>query len=485
MAVRSGENGPIPGRLLILLGCAVFAGCFGGSAAANKAGGAGGPVTLRVATDDPADRPGSDALEELAKRVRELSHGTVRMTIQLNAGGDGRDWDQKVARKVIAGRADLGLVPARAWDTEGVTTLRALSAPFLITSDELLDDVVRSDLAGDLMSGLATTGVRGLALFPEGMRHPFGYEAPLLGPDDYRGAAIRTPTSATTAAVFDALGARTVDTEPDDRTQAGTESAYDLYPAGIATGNVTLFAKADVLVINDDVADRLDAQQRTAVEKAAIETRDWMIRTGPRDAEAARGYCRGGGAVVLAKRGDIAALQAATAPVTATLERDPKTRDLIAAIRERRRGIDPPVPVACGHQADARGAAARGGADARFDGVYRFAITDRQLRAAGVRRAAEIAENHGIYTVTLSHGDYCWKQRAPNDLNNPDECSTYEIRGSRVIWNYPTGAPDVYRFARRGDGDLAVTAVRAGTPPALPYVKAWAANTWEQIGGGD
>jgi TRAP-type C4-dicarboxylate transport system substrate-binding protein len=486
IAARAGENRPITGRLLIVVAlCAAFAGCFGGSGEANKAGDASGPVTLRVATDDPADRPGSNALEELADRVREISHGTVLMQIELNAGGDGSDWDQKVARKVIAGDVDLGLVPARAWDTQGVTSLRALSAPFLVTSDALLDDVVTSDLAKQLMSGLDGTGVHGVALFPEGLRHPFGFTAPLFGPDDYRGETIRTPTSATTAAVFKALGARTVDTELDARTQAGAESAYDLSPTGIATGNVMLFAKADVLVINDDVADRLDSQQRAAIEKAAIETRDWIVRTAPGDAKAARGYCQAGGAVVLAKPADVAALKAATAPVTADLERDAKTRELIGAIRERARTVTAPPAVACGKEADARGAGVPGGADARFDGVYRFEITDRQLREAGVTRAADIAENHGIFTVTLSHGDYCWKQRAPNDLNNPDECSTYELRGARVIWNYPTGAPDVYRFAKLPDGDLKVTAVRGGTPAALPYVKVWAANVWERIGGGE
>jgi hypothetical protein len=327
--------------------------------------------------------------------------------------------------------------------------------------------------------------VHGLALFPEGLRHPFGYERPLLRPEDYRGQAIRTPTSATSAAVFQALGATTVDTEPDARTQAGTESAYDLYPAGIATGDVTLFAKADVLVINDDVADRLDDQQRTAIEKAAIATRDWMARTAPSDADAARGYCRGGGAVVLAGARDVAALEAATAPVTKSLEQDDETRELIAAIRERAGAVTAPRAVACGSRSSARATQPAAGADGRFDGVYRFDISDRQLRTAGVENAADIAENHGIFTVTLSHGDYCWKQRSPNDLNNPDECSTYELRGARVVWNYPTGPADVYRFVKTADGDLKVTAVSAGTPGALPYVKVWAANTWERIGGGE
>ena len=42
-----------------------------------------------------------------------------------------------------------------------------------------------------------------------GLRHPFGFEAPLLGLEDYQGGEIRTHTSNTTTAVFRALGATT------------------------------------------------------------------------------------------------------------------------------------------------------------------------------------------------------------------------------------------------------------------------------------
>ena len=32
----------------------------------------------------------------------------------------------------MTGELEMGLIPARAWDTEGVTSLRALHAPFLV-----------------------------------------------------------------------------------------------------------------------------------------------------------------------------------------------------------------------------------------------------------------------------------------------------------------------------------------------------------------
>ena len=93
---------------------------------------------------------------------------------------------------VTSGELDMGLIPSRAWDTEGVTSLRALNAPFLVDSDELLDEVVSDDEStDDLMAGLDKAGVVGLALFPDALRHPFALKEPLLGPEDYSGRVIR------------------------------------------------------------------------------------------------------------------------------------------------------------------------------------------------------------------------------------------------------------------------------------------------------
>ncbi len=180
----------------------LLSGCLGGEEG-TKAGGGAGPLTLRVGTDDPPGRPGEAQIEELAHRVEELSRGDIRIKAVLDAGGDVRLGPARHTEGQAMVTSTWRLIPARAWDTEGVTSLRALNAPFLITSDELFAEVISGDLADDLMSGLDEAGVVPLALFPEGLRHPFGFEAPLLGPDDYAGEEIRTPTSKTTAAMFE------------------------------------------------------------------------------------------------------------------------------------------------------------------------------------------------------------------------------------------------------------------------------------------
>ena len=469
---------------VVLLSGAGLVGCLGADEG-TKAGAARGPLTLRLAADDPPRRPGSRQIAEYARRVERLSGGKLRIEPVLNAGGEDPDWDQHVAKKVVSGDFEMGLIPARAWDTEGVTSLRALSAPFLITSEALRDEVVASDLADELMSGLDEAGVHGLALFPEGLRHPFGFKAPLLGPEDYAGEAIRAPTSNTTAAMFAALGATTNSSEMDAGDQAGMESSYDLGPRGTATGNVTFSAKANALVINDDVLEGLDDDERAVLEQAAAETRDWAIETAPSDAEAARTYCRAGGVVVFASDSEVVALEEATAPVYAELERDERTRNLIEAIRRLGRELAPATPpAACGRHRPANESTVGGVADSRFDGVYRFEITDAQLRANGITSRAEIEENHGIYTVTIADGTYCWEARGPNPYDNPDDCGTLEIDGERVVWHYPVDGPDVYRFDKAADGDLEVTLVRPSSAAVRPYAESWA-GTWKRISGGD
>ena len=76
--------------------------------------------TLRIATDDEPGRPAAAQIEEFARNVKEHSGGKVLIEPVWKAVGEDKDDpDQAVARAVVTGDFDMGLVPARAWDTEG------------------------------------------------------------------------------------------------------------------------------------------------------------------------------------------------------------------------------------------------------------------------------------------------------------------------------------------------------------------------------
>src|SRR5207253_9827926 len=106
---------------IVVIMSIVAAGCTK-AAGGDKAGGSGEPVSLRLGTSDPKGRPASDDIEQVASQGAKLSGGSVRIDIAWEAQGHGvARPDQRVAEMVRAGTLDAALVPARAWDKEGVT----------------------------------------------------------------------------------------------------------------------------------------------------------------------------------------------------------------------------------------------------------------------------------------------------------------------------------------------------------------------------
>ena len=402
--------------MVALAAVVALAGCTGATAEGTKAGGQAAPVILRIGTDDFQGRPAADQIEEFARQVDELSDGGVRIEPVWNAAGDmgEDDWDQKVARMVVAGELDMGLIPARAWDTEGVTSLRALNAPFLITSEELAAEVATSELAGTMLAGLENVGVTGLALLPEGLRHVFSFGDPLLTPGDFEGELIRVPASDTAYATFAALGATPDDvTASTDAISKGEVAAAESSFAGTlslpapSTGvsNVTLYPKYNSLVINTSAWAELPADQQAALHEAAQRTRGWSIDTLPDEASAAAAFCRSGGRVVTAEEQALAAFRQAVEPVYTELEKDPTTRTLIEQIRalQASTGAQAETVEPCGPDSVAPPTEASGESATFPQGVYRAEVPPEVFLEAG---ASEFdADNHaGVWTLTFADG---------------------------------------------------------------------------------
>ncbi|WP_104140971.1 TRAP transporter substrate-binding protein [Arthrobacter sp. ZGTC131] len=323
--------------LLVASGCSAPPAPTSGAAEQTK--------TLTVATDDEPGRPSAAQIEEYARQVKELSGGKLLIEPVWKVVGDGMDdWDQAVARGVVANHFDMAVVPVRAWDTEGVTAFAGLHAPFLVTSNSLMEKVAAPEIADELLAGLEKIGVTGLALFPESPRMLFAFGKPALKPSDFAGKTVRAARSDTTYAVLKSLGAT-----PDDLvggqfpdglaagTVAAAESSFalagDLPEPSIATGNLILYPKINSLVVNAKVLKDLGEAERQWLKDAAAGTRRWADEALPAIADDAARFCRDGGTVVTATDAEVAAFKAAAAPVYTQLERDPGTKALIAKIR--------------------------------------------------------------------------------------------------------------------------------------------------------
>lgn len=411
----------------VVVTLAVIAGCGGGSGS-SKAGGVPPPVTLRIGTDDSPGRPSADAISEFARLVEQRSSGALRIEPVWHADGtDQRNWDQLVARMVVAGQLDMGVIPTRAWDTEGVTSLRALNAPFLVTSADLVNHIVTGDIANTMLSGLDQSGVHGLTLLPEGFRHLFSFGDPFLTPADLAGGTFRVPRSDTADAFFTALGAtsddlggRPFEAAVHAGTTVGAESSFLLatdLPRSTATGNLVLYPKINSLVINSEVLNRLSATQQSLLRDAANDTQQWVLAHPTDEAATAKSFCDRGGRIVNAAASDLTAFEQAADPVYTELEADGATKELITKIRDLKQHSQAPVTVEeCAPPATTPAAAepppvssptpvSNASTDATVfpDGVYRLSITADELVAAGADRkwSNDVA---GVWTLTFDHG---------------------------------------------------------------------------------
>ena len=321
--------------ILAVAALAAAAGC-GGSGAPDKAGGEGTPLVLRLGTQDRSDLPGGKLASHFADEVRRRSGGSLRVSVTYEVAGRGSRWDQKVAELVRSGRLDLALVPSRAWDVEGVRSMRALQTPFILqTAEQVRRALSDPSVAATMLSGLRPLGVTGLGLIPESLRHPFAVHGALRSLQDFAGAVIRAPRSDMTWALLRALGARPVDLDGPPYTSAlrrGTVTAAEsdlalASPAppapATATGNITFFPLVDVIVANSRTLARLSSRDRDILRRAAADTAAWAPSSLLSDSDAGREFCKDGGRVVNASPHDLAALTAAARPVTTELERDP------------------------------------------------------------------------------------------------------------------------------------------------------------------
>lgn len=317
-------------------------------------------ITLRFAISDGEGLPRIDNyVHEFVDQVHALSQGKITIEPTWDAGSGTTDgYEKGVIKLVRQGKFDLGLASARTWDTQGITNFQVLQAPFLITNDALAEAVATSDIATRILNSLSPAGVVGLTLWPEDLRHPFSVvpDKPLLAPQDFAGAQIRTPLSDVSYQLMKVLGARPMSEDSGYQgAESGLRQGGTLNGKPIATGNVTFFPKYQVLFANEAVFTRLSEAQRTVLRQAAAAAQTKAIAEHPREVDAATAWCADGNTIVLASDAQVAAFEQAAQPIFDQLAKEPLNAELIAAIRDlKAHTVASPGAAACGTTAAAK-----------------------------------------------------------------------------------------------------------------------------------
>ena len=429
------------------------------SAQDDPAGGRQQTITLTAWSGEAQSRPSGAQLASFADAVSRLSDGRIVVTTEYGAGS-GPTADGNVIEAVRADHVDIGLEASRSFSGEGVLTFRAITAPFLIQTNELAAAVSGDPtVTTPMLAGLTASGMTGLGLLPETIRHPFGAKSqPVLGPADYRGKVVRSLTSTETYAVFRALGAEPGFWDLEDfQTRLDTgkidivESSFELAKsvmgrAAVATGNVAFFPRMNVLFANSGVVSRLSSGDRDILVKAADAARQQAISAITPEEVAAKAYCLEGGQVVNASSQQRQELATAVGPYMAGLEADPATRTVVEAIKAlaaRTPGpASPPMPCGTTPAPPSRDPPWPVSASASpIDGTYRVTVTDDDLQKVGVP-PAEIAATRGTITMTIRRGQMTVDQVADPPVAEPHTVWSIAFRPARqVMLIDPTADP--------------------------------------------
>jgi TRAP-type C4-dicarboxylate transport system substrate-binding protein len=426
------------GRAGILVVTAVaLAGCS--TSSGNKAGGAGRPVVLRMATTDgiPGSKP---QIGYLVDRVEQLSAGNVRIDVVYGVGSFARDAEQRIVADVAAGTYDLGVVGTRVFDTLGINSFQALTAPMLIDSYPIQRAVIDSDIPGRMMRSLDGVHVSGLGVLADSLLNPAAAEEPLLASKDWRGIGFAFFASNLEAAAIRALGARPSDASPE----AGESSlrAYDLLEPLYLTANVNLWPQTLAIIGDPDRLTGLSSEQRAwldqAVRDAAARSTDLVTV----DADALSDLCASGARLATASDADIAGLRDAFAPVVADAKRDAQTAGFIVEI-ELLKGQTPAgealtIPDGCtGTTIDPNSdvPTTTTTPETPLDGVWEVTYSRDELVAAHPDPSEVEPSNYGHSTLELHGGDFSYSYvTQTGDGGEPSLIGTYAVAGDEMVF---------------------------------------------------
>jgi TRAP-type C4-dicarboxylate transport system substrate-binding protein len=435
----------------------VLAGCT--TSEANKAGGSGEPLVLRMA-NGYSSLEYEPAVDFFVRRVEELSEGALRIEVVDEWGRNNDSYppenEQTVVRDVAAGEVELAWVGTRIFDTLGVGSFQALTTPMLIDSYPLEQAVIDSDIPDRMMERLPEIGVIGLAILADGLRKPIAVGQPLLGPDDWRGITFQSFRSDVQAQAIEALGAQPTDllgAALDEGLESGQIQGFEknllIYQinemqltAPFVTANVNLWPQTVALIADPDQLSGLTEQQRGWLEEAAHDAA--AASTGlmdPHEQQLVTGLCNSGAAFVNASDADLAALRDAFAPLYAELEQDPQTAAFIADIEELKRQTPPAAALTFPDDCETAAPLPTGTKTTRMtplDGEWEVTLTREELLDAIARNGNDLLEdnpgNYGHQTLVFDRGDMCGTDDGVFSGGN-----TYAIDGGTLTVFTPEG----------------------------------------------
>ena len=381
-------------------------------------------AVLRLATIDRVNNNGqSYGPEAFVQNLEKVSGGRLKVEMTIEYGDGAAEAESNLVKAIASGEVDGGWPSTRAFANAGIPGLGAVEAPMTLTSYAAEKTLVSGPVADKLLAKLDGTGVVGLNLAVGPLRRPFAAEAPLLGPEVWKGATFRVYNSPVQTDAVRLLGAMPVNLGFKgwtDEIRAGRLRGLEFdiaqyaesgntTEAGYVTANVVLWPKVFVFAMSQARFDALTDEQRTWVREAADKAMQVSVDATYDETTIAQDLCGKGARFIAASPDQIAALRTSLQPVLDDLAADPANGALLTEVQaiaaDHPEPDVPTVPEDCQQSTaddEPTGRAPDQVSDLP-DGVYRSEITTDDLAAAGLDNSDGGA---GTWTLTIRDGTY-------------------------------------------------------------------------------
>jgi tripartite ATP-independent transporter DctP family solute receptor len=241
--------------------------------------------TVKFASANNKGHPQVTGMEKFAELVKEKSGGKIE--VKLFPGGT-LGGDVQTVSALQGGVIEMTVLNAGIL-ASNVKEFGAVDLPFLFDSGEEADKVMDGPFGTGLMERLPDTGLVGLAYWELGFRNLTNNRHPVTKLEDIKGLKIRTIQSPIPVELFNALGANAVPlpyTELYTALETGTVDGQENPSANIINAKFYEVQKymtltrhqynPQIVLVSKKFWDGLNDEEKTILQQAAVEARDFQ-----------------------------------------------------------------------------------------------------------------------------------------------------------------------------------------------------------------
>ncbi|ASP67936.1 TRAP transporter substrate-binding protein [Sinorhizobium meliloti] len=241
--------------------------------------------TVKFASANNKGHPQVTGMEKFAELVKEKSGGKIE--VKLFPGGT-LGGDVQTVSALQGGVIEMTVLNAGIL-ASNVKEFGAVDLPFLFDSGEEADKVMDGPFGTSLMERLPATGLVGVAYWELGFRNLTNNRRPVTKLEDIKGLKIRTIQSPIPVELFNALGANAVPlpyTELYTALETGTVDGQENPSANIINAKFYEVQKymtltrhqynPQIVLVSKKFWDGLNDEEKTVLQQAAVEARDFQ-----------------------------------------------------------------------------------------------------------------------------------------------------------------------------------------------------------------